>query len=397
MFFSRLALRKAKNLPSAGTVDAATHNVARAQLLRELPDAVFESAPSSVGYFVGFAQSFVYKPVAASAAAFVFLAGGWMTTSAAQTSLPGDTLYNVKLIAERAQLRVASLDRRAVLHTEFAGNRLEEVAALQRVVAQEPGRAQYIPGTVTAYQQEIASATTDLQILQTQNQTQALTTAVSVLDQVAMLTESAGQLAITTSEISENSSQASETDSQGVAEQVAQTTEAIAKAAKNVAIESHEVSPSTESTHEMESLFRDTLGTIEARRAMVLHRIRKIEEISMEQKTILAQAGIVLPNKSVFTEMKSTLDDIEDAIPSLMNDFAAGSFRSALGALEEMERILATMEKNLTLVEEPIITALSQHEAALQAEAELEAQAEADAQAEANANAEIDTGTDTEI
>lgn len=390
MFFSRLSLRKAKNLPSAGAVDAATHNAARAQLLRALPDAVFESAPSSVGYVVGFAQSFVYKPVAASAAALVFLAGGWMTTSAAQASLPGDTLYNVKLIAERAQLRVASLDRRAVLHTEFAGKRLEEVAALQRVVGQEPKRAQYIPKTVTAYQQEIASATTDLQTLQSQNQTQALTTAANVLDQVAMLTESAEQLAITAPVLSENSSEVSETtNTQDVAEQVAQTTEAIAEAATNVAIESHEVSPSPESTREMESLFRSTLGAIEARRAMVLYRISKIEEISTEQKDILAQAGVVLPRKSVFTAMESTLSDLEADIPSLMNDFAAGGFRSALGALEEMEGILAAMEDDLTSVENLIITALSQHEAALQAEAEADASAETNA--EINTSAEIET------
>lgn len=388
MFFSRFTLRKAKNLPSAGAVDTATHNAARAQLLRALPDAVFESAPSSVGYVVGFAQSFVYKPVAASAAAFVFLAGGWMTTSAAQASLPGDTLYNVKLIAERAQLRVASLDRRAVLHTEFAGKRLEEVAALQRVVGQEPKRAQYIPKTVTAYQQEIASATTDLQTLQSQDQTQALTTAANVLDQVAMLTESAEQLAMTAPVLSENSSQTAEANVQDVVEQVAQTTEAIAEVATNVAIESHEISPSPESTREMESLFRSTLGAIEARRAMVLHRISKIQEISTEQKNILAQAGVVLPRKSVFTAMESTLNDLEADIPVLMNDFAAGGFRSALGALEETEGVLAAMEDNLTSVENIIITALSQYEAVLQAEA--------GAQAEAEANAEIDTSTEGE-
>lgn len=391
MFFSRFTLRKAKNLPSAGAVDTATHNAARAQLLRALPDAVFESAPSSVGYVIGFAQSFVYKPVAASAAALVFLAGGWMTTSAAQASLPGDTLYNVKLIAERAQLRVASLDRRAVLHTEFAGKRLEEVAALQRVVGQEPKRAQYIPKTVTAYQQEIASATTDLQTLQSQDQKQALTTAASVLDQVAMLTESAEQLAITAPVLilSENSSQTSEINAQDVVEQVAQTTEAIAEVATNVAIESHEVSPSLESTREMESLFRSTLGAIEARRAMVLHRISKIQEISTEQKDILAQAGVVLPRKSVFTAMESTLNDLEADIPLLMNDFAAGGFRSALGALEEAEGVLAAMEDNLTSVENLIITALSQYETVLQAEA--------GAQAEAEANVEIDTSSEGEM
>jgi hypothetical protein len=363
VFFSRLALRKAKNLPSAGAVDATAHSTARAQLLRALPDAVFESAPSSVGYFVGFAQSFVYKPVAASAAAFVFLAGGWMTTSAAQASLPGDTLYNVKLIAERAQLQVASLDRRAVLHTEFAGNRLEEVAALQRVVEEEPNRAQYIPETVTAYQEEIASATNDLQMLQTQNQTQALTTAATVLDQVAVLTESAEQLAVSiptpvNEDISENSSDTSRLVSQDVAEQVAQTTQAIAEIATDVAIESHEVSPSEESAREMESLFRTTLGAIETRRAMVLHRISKIEEISIEQKALLAKTGVVLPKKAIFSAMADEVAEMESALPLLMNNFAAGGYRTALDALREMDIALAGIENNLTLVEETIVTVL---------------------------------------
>jgi len=380
VFFSRTALRKAKNLPMAGAVDAATHSAARAQLLRALPDAVFESAPSSAGYFIGFAQSFVYKPVAASAAAFVFLAGGWMTTSAAQTSLPGDTLYNVKLIAERAQLQIASLDRRAVLHTEFAGNRLEEVAELQRVAEEEPERAQYIFETVTAYQQEIASATTDLQTLQIQDQTQALTTAATVLDQVAILTESAEQLVEMPKTIDERSSEDLENLSQDVAEQVAQTTEAIAEIATDVAIESHEVSPSLESKREMESLFRGTLGAIETRRAMVLHRISKIEEISTAQKTILAQAGVVLPKKVVFTNMKNTLIDLDGALPSVMNNFAAGGFRSALEALEGMDTTLAAMENNLTLVEETIITALMEHGTETPQEAERETQPGAEAQ-----------------
>ena len=102
------ALRKAKNLPQAGAVDAEVHAQARARLLSAIPEAVFESAPSSTAYTVGFLQSLIYKPVAVTAASLVFVAGGWVTTSAAQYSLPGDTLYNVKIIAERAQIRMAS-------------------------------------------------------------------------------------------------------------------------------------------------------------------------------------------------------------------------------------------------------------------------------------------------
>lgn len=359
MFFSRSPLSNAKNLPSSGAVSDSAHARARAQLLSALPDAVFESTPSSVGSFVSVIQSFIYKPVAASAAALVFLAGGWMTTSAAQTSLPGDTLYNVKLITERAQLRVASLDRRAVLHTEFAGNRLEEVAELQRVSQEEPKRAQYIAETVTAYQQEIASATTDLQELQSQNQTQALTTATTVLDQVVVLTQSAGKLAIDPpKEINEETMQENTDTSIGIAEQVAQTTEAIADAATNVAIESHEVSPTDESQRQMSALFRTTLGDVEARRTMILHRIETIEKMSPDQKAILAQVGVVLPKKLFFTGIEKELEAMEANIPTIMDNFAAGGFRSALDALHGMENELVDIEKRLTLVEETIVNAL---------------------------------------
>ena len=362
MFFSLASLRKAKHLPQAGAVDAATHAAARAQLLSALPDAVFESAPSSAGYVVGFMQSLVYKPVAATAAAFVFLAGGWMTTNAAQSSLPGDTLYNVKLIAERAQLQLASLDRRAVLHTEFAGRRLEEVAALQRAVEQEPSRAQYISETVTAYQHEIASATTDLQTLQTQDQAQALSTAATVLDQVAVLAQNADELA-SVQEVGATSETQNAENSTDVAEQVTQTTEAIAEAATNVAIDAHEAAPTEESRREMENLFKNLLGSIETRRAMILHRITTIEQIANEQKAVLAQAGVVLPKKATFTAMKDTIEEMDGPLPTIMDNFAAGGYRTAVRSLEEMDTSLSEIENELTAIEESIMGALAEIQA----------------------------------
>lgn len=359
MIFSLASLRKAKNLPSAGAVDAAVHAKARAQLLSALPDAVFESAPSPTSYVFGFAQSLIYKPVAASAAAVVFLAGGWMTTSAAQSSLPGDTLYNVKRIAERAQLQVASLDRRAVLHTEFAGRRLEEVAALQRAATQEPARAQYISETVTAYQEEIASATSDLQTLQIQNQEQALTTAASVLEQVAVLNDSANAI-VGTSSATQSSAEGGEGVEENVAEQVAETTEAIENVATGVAINAHEASPSEESRREMENLFRGLLGSIEARRAMILHRIGNIEELSVTQKAVLGQAGVILPKKTAFNEMERVVENMESELPTIMDNFAAGGYRSAIESLQEMDEALSNIESTLTQIEESITTALTQ-------------------------------------
>lgn len=363
MFFARSSLRKAKNLPQAGAVDAAVHAKARTQLLSALPDAVFESAPSSAGYVMGFIQSLVYKPVAATAAAFVFLAGGWMTTSAAQTSLPGETLYNVKRIAERAQLQLASLDRRAVLHTEFAGRRLEEVAALQRTTTtEESTRAQYIAETVTAYQQEIASATTDLQTLQTQDQVQALETATTVLNQVAVLSQSATELSVSSDTTTNEEQPLQGTVTPEVAEQVTQTTEAIADVATDVALNAHEAAPSDNSRREMENLFRNLLGSIEARRAMIVHRIENIAEITATQKEILAQTGVVMPKKETFTAMAETIEEMDEPLPTIMDNFAAGGYRTAVEALQEMDSALAGMENELTAIEESIMGALAQQE-----------------------------------
>lgn len=69
--------------------------------------------------------------------AFVFFivfaaVGGWsVTVQASYSSVPGDTLYNVKLAAEQAQLTVTEVvgseAEEAKLHSEFAARRAEEV------------------------------------------------------------------------------------------------------------------------------------------------------------------------------------------------------------------------------------------------------------------------------
>ncbi len=350
------ALRKAKNLPEAGAVNAEAHAQARARLLSALPDATFESAPKSTTFTIDFFQSFIYKPVAATAASVVFVAGGWLTTSAAQNSLPGDTLYNVKIISERAQLRVASLDKRAVLHTEFAGRRLEEVAALQRVAPEQPARAQYIPETVNAYQREIASATTDLQALQEQSQPEALATATTVLDQVALLSRNAEEISegvIGSDEVLPEAVVAINTDT--VANQVNETTQAIADVATGVTLDVHEKAPSMESSLEVKKMFRAMYGDIEARRALLMHRIATIQETAQKQKNVLAQGGVVLPQRGAFTEMEKRIAEIGKELPVIMDSFAAGGVRSSLDALKEIEGMLQGMENELTQIEESII------------------------------------------
>jgi hypothetical protein len=64
-------------------------------------------------------------------AVFVFLAAGSGAVAAASGSLPGDTLYAVKLATERVQLAFTFSDTgKAKLEAEFAGRRVEEMARI---------------------------------------------------------------------------------------------------------------------------------------------------------------------------------------------------------------------------------------------------------------------------
>jgi hypothetical protein len=83
--------------------------------------------------------------VAAVAIALGVTAGGWVSmVSASYNTVPGDTLYNVKLATEKVQIvateATGGKSKTAQLHTEFAERRAEEV---KQVIAQnrEPEQA----------------------------------------------------------------------------------------------------------------------------------------------------------------------------------------------------------------------------------------------------------------
>jgi hypothetical protein len=72
---------------------------------------------------------FVVKPVSLGILIFGAVFGGWAATvSASYGSLPGDKLYSLKIMTEKAQLTLSTREARPSLQVEFAGRRLEEVA-----------------------------------------------------------------------------------------------------------------------------------------------------------------------------------------------------------------------------------------------------------------------------
>lgn len=132
-------LKQLKNLESAGTpsVDFVKRN--REILLMQVKNSQGEQRGFSVkrawelfGSIMndGLAKTIV-RPALVGVLALGVVLGGWAATvSASFGSLPGDTLYSVKLITEKAQVSFASAEDKPSLHVEFAGRRIEEVAKI---------------------------------------------------------------------------------------------------------------------------------------------------------------------------------------------------------------------------------------------------------------------------
>lgn len=124
--------------------------------------------------------------------AIIFFSGMGATAYAAQSALPGDVLYNVKMSIEQTQVRLAAdAAKLAELHLEFAERRLNEISgliaeghygeiesatqefeyhvqqaliAMQTVAAGDPLRAQALAARVTAALSEYAQTLSGMMI-----------------------------------------------------------------------------------------------------------------------------------------------------------------------------------------------------------------------------------------
>jgi len=99
----------------------------------------------------GMFTDLVARPIAFVAMVFVMVLGGWIGgVNASLETLPGDTLYPIKLASERAQLTLASSGAKARLHAEFATRRVNEVAKL--VQSDDNDKAERIQEALDGFQ-----------------------------------------------------------------------------------------------------------------------------------------------------------------------------------------------------------------------------------------------------
>lgn len=340
-------LRSKKDQANAGGFSVDTKRVAKRALLSSIGAdlAQVESGASALRttYLFWLSRSFVSRPIAIGVAAVALATSGLMTTvSAAQDSVPGDALYSLKLVNERAQLQLASLDRRAVLHTEFAERRLREVAKLQ---ANESTRnSSIVTETMNAYTQEVASANQNLRDLQSTGDKVTVATANEVDQKLASLDST-----ITNSVTPVTSAEGSAAVS---AAQV--TTQVAQEDTVTVAVEAQKKGEAGTSSAELQTMFIRQFGAITTRKAFDLHRIAMIRTL-LQQKSELAALGV---SEADLTRLERSINIAVADIAPAMDQFSAGGYRSAFDVLQHADSVLRGIEATIADMETSITAAL---------------------------------------
>lgn len=276
-------------------------------------------------------------------AGFALLLGSWLTTvDAAAKSLPGDALYGFKIATEQAQLRLASLERRAVLHTEFAERRLQEVVSIQ----ENGGIASdvTVKSAFSAFKKEIASANQSLHALRETGNAQALTAATVVenkLDQLDKVLDRVTSGVEVSVQVKEAKDASREVQSTAVA----------------VAVDSHEASGDTAAVQELSVMFKRELGDVSARRAFDLQRVTTIRQASVTHADRLS--GAALPTAADLDKLFEAIQNAQAGIDVALEAFARADYRYAFERLRSVDGELLYVEAQLAQTEIAITSALA--------------------------------------
>ncbi|MBU1036886.1 hypothetical protein KKF32_02525 [Patescibacteria group bacterium] len=101
-------------------------------------------------------------PIITSILIIAILAGGGVTTVQAQDALPGETLYPVKLVTEKAQLVFSGEEGDVKLHAKFALRRAKELESLTYQIKPTETDVELIETTATKLKEETEFSETGL-------------------------------------------------------------------------------------------------------------------------------------------------------------------------------------------------------------------------------------------
>ncbi len=321
-------LKDLKQSHIAGAVDDVQAKNARAELLQAIGGQ--QSAPLFVDYISYYREAFgkvISVPVTVMASLVILIFGGGMTTvNAAYNSLPGDTLYTVKMLTERAQLQFASGERRAVLHTEFAHRRFQEAVEL----TDNPERINDAEDAMNAFRAQLAAANTELHQLQADGDKETLLAAANV-DQA----------------LGELEAVLEDTDSgmNDVVNAARDVTRETSQVVETVSVETHEADPQEESAQSLAHLFKDRLNEVRDREAFNYGRVVMLGQVM--------DPGLV--DEDRLLQLNYYIESTAERVHEATSVAAAGGYGTAFDILREVDLALIEIEAQIVEIEGLII------------------------------------------
>lgn len=336
-------LKALQNDRQAGWAAVEAREKGKAQLMEAIGHQEVEPvevvAPGVAAYTRWVLTDFISKPLAAGAAVFVLLAGGWMTTvSAASNSLPGETLYNIKLVTEQTKLTFASNENKTLLHTEFAQRRLDEATALT-----QNGDAELAQSVMVEFAKQVEMASDGLRELQSEGSKDTVKVA-TILDQEIEKLNSSIQV-MSTNEVDETETEAIE------------ATKAASNDVVNIMVESHEAQSSDQVTEGLEVTFRGEYNEINARKTYLLGRIEVLRSALSANPELATAVGFtdvtLVKRANIVTNTAARVSEALDLT-------AGGGFRAAFEILRDIDDILATSEDRVAQLEIEVTSTLAE-------------------------------------
>jgi hypothetical protein len=186
----------------------------------------------------------------------VVLTSGIFTVSAAQDTLPGDTLYNVKLVSEKVQKALTpSEEEKAKLDITFAGKRIDE---LEQIIAEPESdeiKAEQVETVLQEFEENVNSANETLtEISQTEDHEEATLLAQDIDEKVS---DYADALEVAVEKVEEG-------DTQDIVAAAATLADETAEASFNVIIEKHVSGDAPLPDHEIAGKIGEKISDVSA-------------------------------------------------------------------------------------------------------------------------------------
>ncbi|MEK7094637.1 MAG: DUF5667 domain-containing protein [Patescibacteria group bacterium] len=270
------------------------------------------------------------RPLAVASLVVVLVLGGWITSvNASLQTVPGDMLYSVKLVSEKAQLSLATDGARRKLRAEFASRRLNEVAALVRRNDIQD-KDEKVKTAVAGFNKQIAGIKDG--ILEETDEAQ-------VMETTRVVEQKKQELDI----VLEQSEVAKDTESSETIQEAVNATSAAKNEAVDALVIKAKDSGSELSAQELSRQFANDLRSIMARSSVLLVRIDRLERALAfsNRPDILFNA----PRERF--EVKSQNEALNDA----MDLAAQGGYRSAFDSIRAVDAVLKSVNEKVIVAE----------------------------------------------